>query len=236
MRNQQIGVVTGIVKEIDAENACVKLEYPWLNASYRSPFAPIAAGMSGNDRGSYFMPEVDDEVLVAFEQGDFDHPFVVGFLWNGVDKPPENDRQIREIKTPGGHTLTFTDTDGSKKVEIKSDGGHHVTIDDAAQTITISDSGGSNQVVIQASGTVTVQAATKVVVKASQIELTEGAAHPLVFGDQLMSYLTQLVTTLQTHTHPGQMAAGVLPVTPMVPGTSFPTYQSSYNSTQVKTG
>lgn len=238
MRKQQFGVVIGIVKEVDAKSACVRLEYPWLDESYRSPLAPIAAPMSGKKRGVYFMPEVDDHVLVAFEQGDFDHPYVVGFLWwNNLDSPPEKDREIREIKTPGGHTLTFTDTKKSKKIRITSAGNHSIEIDDAAKTITVSDSGGSNRVVIQSNGgTVQVQAASKVVVKAPQIELTEGAAHPLVFGDQLMTYINQLVLALQTHTHPGQMAAGVLPVTPMVPGASFPTYQTSCNSTQVKTG
>ena len=236
MPNQYPGVVIGRVKEIDEANAAVKLEFPWLDESYRSDWAPIAMPMSGKKRGVYFMPEQDDEVLVAFNQGSFDSPFVVGFLWNGVDTPPESDRKNRVIKTPGGHTLRFEDKDGSKKIILKSNGGHNLTIDDSANTVTVTDSGGSNQVLIDSGGTVTVKAASKVVVDAPQIELTSGAAHPLAFGDSLMTYLNALVAQLQTHTHPGQMAAGVLPVTPMVPGASFQTYQSSNNSSKVKTG
>ena len=237
MRNQYVGVVVGTVKEIDPENASVKLEFPWLEEAYRSDWAPIATPLAGAQRGMYFMPEIDDDVLVSFDRGDFDSPYVVGFIWNGIDMPPETEGQNRIIKTPGGHTLRFEDQDSAKKIVIKSDSGHHITIDDSAQTVTVSDSGGSNQVVIQSqSGTVKVQAASKVVVAAPQIELTQGAVHPLVYGDQLMTYLAQLVAMLQSHTHPGQLAAGFIPVTPMTPGTSFPTYQSSYNSTQVKTG
>jgi uncharacterized protein involved in type VI secretion and phage assembly len=237
MRNQYPGVVIGIVKDIDAANAAVTLEFPWLEESYRSDWAPVAMPIAGKKRGIYFMPEPDDHVLVAFNQGDFDSPYVVGSIWNGVATPPETDRKNRVIKTPGGHTLRFEDTNGSKKVILKSDGGHHITIDDTTKTITVSDSGGSNQVVIQSQGgTVNVKAATKVVVDAPEIELTSGATHPLVLGDNLLTYLTSLVTALQTHTHPGELAAGVLPVTPMVPGTSFPTYQSSDNSSKVKTG
>jgi uncharacterized protein involved in type VI secretion and phage assembly len=238
MRNQYVGVVTGIVTEVDAANASVRLQYPWLEESYRSPAAPIAGFMSGKKHGAYFMPEVDDEVLVAFEQGNFDHPFVVGFLWNGVQTPPETDRQTRELRTPGEHILKFVDKEGSKKIEIKSSGGHVITIDDTANTITVSDSGGGNQVLIEASGTLTVEAASKVVVKAPQIELTEGAAHPLVFGDSLKTYINLMVNTLlKSHMHPGQTCMGI-PVTPMTSATlqSLPDYQDSYNSSKVKTG
>ena len=237
MRTQYPGVVIGKVKEIDAANAAVKLEFPWLEESYESDWAPVAMPMSGKKRGFYFMPEQDDQVLVAFNQGDFDSPYVVGFVWNGVATPPETDRNNRIIKTPGGHTLRFEDTDGSKKIILKSDGGHNLTIDDTAKTITVTDSGGSNQVVIDAGGTVTVKAASKVVVDAPQIELTSGAVHPLVFGDVLKTYINTIVTPLIPHTHPGQTCMGI-PVTPMIaPGlSSLQTYQDSTNSSKVKTG
>ena len=61
--------------------------------SLRSAWAPVAAPLAGKKRGAFFMPELGDEVLVAFEHGDFDHPFIIGFLWNGVDTPPETDLQ-----------------------------------------------------------------------------------------------------------------------------------------------
>jgi uncharacterized protein involved in type VI secretion and phage assembly len=90
--------------------------------------------LAGKGRGAFFMPEVDDEVLVAFEHGDFDHPFIVGFLWNGVDQPPETTNKNRIIKTPGGHQLRFED-DGAKKILVKSNGGLEIVLDDGGDFI-----------------------------------------------------------------------------------------------------
>jgi len=132
------GVVIGIVKEIDTQGR-LQLEFPWLAQSYRSAWAPVATPLAGKQRGQFFMPEIDDEVLVAFEHGDFDHPFVVGFLWNGVDTPPETTNKNRVIKTPGGHELRFEDQDNAQKIMIKSSSGHQIVLDDAptAQSITV---------------------------------------------------------------------------------------------------
>ncbi len=98
------------------------------------------------------MPEIDDEVLVAFEHGDINHPFIVGFLWNGVDTPPETTNQNRIIKTPGGHQLRFEDKDGAKKVILKSNGGHQIEIDDTAKTITIKTNSGNQFIVLNDTG------------------------------------------------------------------------------------
>ena len=126
----------------------IELQFPWLSESQRSSWAPVAAPLAGKERGAFFMPEVDDEVLVAFEHGDFDHPFIVGFLWNGVDTPPETTHKNRIIKTPGGHQLRFEDTDGAKKVILKSNGGHQIEIDDTAETITVKTNSGNQCIVL----------------------------------------------------------------------------------------
>ena len=88
--------------------------------------------------GSSISPEVDDEVLVAFEHGDFDHPFVVGFFWNGVDQPPESDRKKRShrdrVRRPPYHRSTIR-PGGRAASKIKSSSGQTVTIDDAQQSI-----------------------------------------------------------------------------------------------------
>ena len=94
------------------------------------------------------MPEIGDEVLVAFEDGDFAHPYIVGFLWNGVDTPPEITNENRIIKTPGGHQLRFEDTGGQKKVILTSAGGHRVEIDDSAETITVRTNSGNQSMVL----------------------------------------------------------------------------------------
>jgi len=139
------GVVTGIVKSLDdpSGQARIELQFPWLSESQRSSWAPVASALAGKSRGAFFMPEVNDEVLVAFEHGDFDHPFIVGFLWNGVDKPPEETNQNRIIKTPGGHTLRFEDKAGARRIVVRTDGGHEITMDDASNTITVKGSSGN---------------------------------------------------------------------------------------------
>jgi uncharacterized protein involved in type VI secretion and phage assembly len=144
------GVVTGIVKSLDDPDGQgrIELQFPWLSESLRSSWAPVASALAGKERGAFFMPEIDDEVLVAFEHGDINHPFIVGFLWNGVDTPPETTNQNRIIKTPGGHQLRFEDKDGAKKVILKSNGGHQIEIDDASEKITIKTNSGNQFIIL----------------------------------------------------------------------------------------
>lgn len=139
--NRISGVVTGTVTDLDDPQGegRVQVQFHWLSDTERSSWAPIATPLAGPQRGQFFMPEIDDEVLVAFQHGDFAHPYVIGFLWNGVDAPPETDTKMRIIKTPGGHELRFEDQEGAKKIVIKSSGRHEITLDDSpsAQSVTI---------------------------------------------------------------------------------------------------
>ena len=141
----QSGVVIGIVKSLkdDKGQGRIELEFPWLPDHPPSALAPVAVPLAGKQRGMYFMPEVGDEVLVAFEHGDFDHPFIVGFLWNGGQKPPESDPKHRIILTPGGHTLRFEDNDNAKKIIIKSSGGLEIILDDSGPSIELNGGGRS---------------------------------------------------------------------------------------------
>ncbi len=124
------GVVIGIVTDVN-DNGKVKIKFPWLPEEPESDWIRIATAMAGNDRGTFFMPEKDDEVLVAFEHGNTEYPFVVGFLWNGKDKPPEKDKNIRRIKTKSGHTIEFNDNKGQEKIVIESQGGQTVELNDS---------------------------------------------------------------------------------------------------------
>jgi uncharacterized protein involved in type VI secretion and phage assembly len=105
------GVVIGIVKSLDdpERHGKIKLQFPWLSEVHRSAWAPVAAPMAGKKRGVFYMPELGDEVLVAFEHGDFDHPFIIGYLWNGVDTPPTNDPHRRLIHSVNGHEIEIYD-------------------------------------------------------------------------------------------------------------------------------
>ncbi len=118
------GVVTGIVidNKDPEEMGRVKVKIPRISQDEESNWARVASFMGGNDRGAVFLPEVDDEVLVVFEFGDINMPYVIGSLWNGKDKPPEKntdgENNIRIIKSRSGHIIKFDDTENNEKIEI----------------------------------------------------------------------------------------------------------------------
>ena len=135
------GVVTGIVKDLnDPEGqGRIQLQFPWLSESQRSYWAPVAVPMAGKKRGMYYMPELDDEVLVAFEHGDFDHPYIVGFLWNGEQTPPTNDTHRRLIHSVNGHEIEIYDplVSGGDQGYIRIKDAHGNTIELANGRISI---------------------------------------------------------------------------------------------------
>ena len=140
-----LGVVTGIVTNNQDPDGLgrVKVKLPRISGEDESNWARIASLMAGKDRGAFFLPEVEDEVLVAFEFGDISRPYVLGALWNGVDTPPadnaDGENNIRVIKSRSGHIIRLNDKDGEEKIEIidKSEK-NLVTIDTKEKTITIS--------------------------------------------------------------------------------------------------
>lgn len=106
---QMPGVAIGIIRERDGRGR-VRLAYPWLDDTLLSDWMPVAAGMTGGGSGLFMMPEPGDEVVVAFLHGQFESPVVVGFLWNGVDKPPSADPRERMICSRNGHKIRFIDS------------------------------------------------------------------------------------------------------------------------------
>ena len=156
------GVVVGLVTSVDDPQKLgrVQVSFPWLSDSNRSQWARVARMMAGPDRGAWFMPEVDDEVLVAFEHGNFQYPYVIGFLWNGVDKPPNDDidTRVRRMRTVSGHMLEFDDRPGEESVCITTQGGHHVVLKDGPDgSVTIHTNGGQEVVLNDLPATVTIQ-------------------------------------------------------------------------------
>lgn len=118
------GVVVGIVtNNKDTEKlGRVKIKIPRLSGEDESNWARVISFMAGKERGAFFLPEIDDEVLVAFEYGDINMPYVIGSLWNGKDVPPENNsdgkNNIRMIRSRSGHVITLDDSDGSEQIKI----------------------------------------------------------------------------------------------------------------------
>ena len=141
------GVVVGIVKGLDDPEKLgrIELHFPWMSDQNKSYWARVATLMAGPGRGSWFQPEPEDEVLVAFEHGNTQHPYVVGFLWNKQDKPPRDgiDGKVRRVKTVSGHVLDFDDRDGKHAVKLTTAAGHKVHLDDQGSRITIELTGGA---------------------------------------------------------------------------------------------
>ncbi len=165
----QNGIVVGIVSSIeDPENiGRVRVTFPHLN-NQESAWARLVTLMAGNDRGSRFVPEVGDEVLMGFEQGDPRRPYVLGALWSATDTPPPDDgnqaqNNWRYLKSRSGHVLRFDDTDGAERIEI---------IDKDEQHKIIIDTSGDKIEVICDSGDINIKAESgKVEVKASEINV-----------------------------------------------------------------
>ncbi len=144
------GVTRGVVVGVVTQNkdpqgqARVKVKFPWLADDAESHWARLAMPMAGPSRGFLTVPEVNDEVLVAFEHADFNRPYIIGSLWNGVDKPPieavtGSGVDHRMWKTRAGHLIHFEDTPGKEKIEvIDKSTGNKVVIDTASNTIEIS--------------------------------------------------------------------------------------------------
>lgn len=103
-----IGLVTNVSDPLQLNR--VKLHFPWQDDGHETDWVRIATMMAGGGRGSMFMPEVNDEVLVAFEHGDPRFPYVIGFLWNGQDLPPGQDVRDRKIVSKNGHQIRFLDS------------------------------------------------------------------------------------------------------------------------------
>ncbi len=175
------GVVTGIVtdNEDPKDLGRVKLQYPWRDADDESYWARLATPMTGDEYGAYFLPEVDDEVLVAFENGDIHKPYVVGGLWNGEDEPPqqnEGENDIREIRSRKEHRLTFDDDgeDDDGGITIQTSDGHEIVIDDSdeKETIMIRDEDNTNKITLDTeSDTIEVEAGKDLELSAENITL-----------------------------------------------------------------
>ena len=139
-------------------------------------WARVACAFAGNNRGSFLIPDVGDEVLVTFVNDDPRYPIVLGGLWNGSDTAPEaisGGRNLRKvIRSKNGVKLTLEDQDGQEKFIVETPGGQRITLKDGPGQVTIED-GNGNSVKLETSG-LTITAAVKVTVNATTVEVSAG--------------------------------------------------------------
>jgi uncharacterized protein involved in type VI secretion and phage assembly len=183
------GVAIAKVTDVgDPENlGRVKLTLPWLADKYVTDWVRTVQPGAGADRGAVVLPEVDDEVLVAFEQGDARRPYVLGGLFNGVDTPRLGDRLIdpstgavnrRGFISRKGHCLVFLDGDGDEGVAVLSgDRGLRLSLNQSTMTLKLTSSGnveiqGSRDVKIKAGGNLQLEATSAVEVKGMKVSIT----------------------------------------------------------------
>ena len=151
------GVFLGIVKENLQEGSDsryrVQLRFPWLpsDAQEVSHWARIAVPMAGKGRGTYYLPEREDQVLVVFEHGEISRPIVIGAVFNNSQKPPENNadgpNDLRVIKSKSGHRLCLDDSSGSERITIYDGSGKNVFLfDSAKRSVTIQASEGDIEI------------------------------------------------------------------------------------------
>lgn len=174
-RSRMFGVYPALVTDVadpDAQGR-VKVKLPWVgeeDGESAQAWARVATLMAGPGRGTWFIPDVDDEVLISFMAGDPRHPVVIGSLWNGQDAPPETmdgagDNVLRTIKTESGHVLQFDDTSGASRITLTSSGGHELVLDDGNREVRLVHSTG-HTITLDAAGNVAITALGEVKIDA----------------------------------------------------------------------
>ena len=168
-----------VIDNVDPENlGRIQVQLSQMDESGQrgsTVWARVATLMAGKNRGTWFIPDVADEVLVAFEAGDVRRPYAIGSMWNGTNSPPEtmdtnNNKKL--LRSRNGVTITLDDQSGQERFIVETPGGQKVTLKDGPGLIEIMDSSG-NSVTLEASG-IMVNASAKVTINASTVEISSG--------------------------------------------------------------
>lgn len=126
----------------------VQVRFPWLGTTGDQDvraWATLCTPYADDGQGFLVLPEVESQVVVAFEAGNLRRPYVVGAVWNGRESlphPPEEANNIRLLRTRGDSRLEFDDTGGAEKVTISTRTGHEVVLDNSTSEVTVRHSGG----------------------------------------------------------------------------------------------
>jgi uncharacterized protein involved in type VI secretion and phage assembly len=167
----------------------VKVRLPWApdaggmvgieKGRQDEAWARLATLIAGHNRGSWFLPDINDEVLVTFEAGNPSRPVVVGALWNGQDAPPvtaDADNTIKMLRTRGGSEVRFNDQAGDEAVEIRTAAGQSISLTSAGGGRVVIKDGHSNTVTLTPKG-ITIETPSNLQLTGSTITLDAGIVH-----------------------------------------------------------
>jgi phage protein D len=190
-------VAIGIVTQNDDPDKMgrVKVKFPWLSPNDESNWARVVSPGAGKERGIQFLPEINDEVLVAFELGDINHPYVIGGLWNGQDalaleqgtaiKGSHVEQRIIMSRTK--HQILIDDADGAGGITIEDRKGNIVKLQSQDDKLIVKTTGNVEietkaDVTIKATGNISMEATQEVEIKASMGVTIDGGAKVDVKG------------------------------------------------------
>jgi uncharacterized protein involved in type VI secretion and phage assembly len=139
-------------------------------------WARVVCPFAGRDRGAFLIPDVDDEVLVLFQNGDPSYPLVLGGLWNGSSTAPAqigaDGNRLKVIRSKNGVTVTLDDQSGQERFIAETPGGQRITLSDGPGVVRVEDSNGNS--LEMASAGITITASAKVTINASTVEVSAG--------------------------------------------------------------
>lgn len=153
----------------------VKVSFSLMGKQINSDWVLIMSMFAGPDSGAFFLPQVGDMALLAFANGNASAPYVLGFLWNGVQKPPVPQAQqqdVRIIKTRQGKSLTLDDSQQGKIV-LQDEKGNKIEIDSAQNNINVVSKG---NVSVTAQGNMTLSATGTLKLSGLSVEIEQSAA------------------------------------------------------------
>ena len=184
------GQMPGLVEAIVIDNVDpdelgrVKLKFPILPDAPESFWARLVMPMAGRERGWMTIPEIDDEVLVAFVHGDINNAIVIGSVYNGVDTPPyaneDQENNLRVFQSRSGHRLTFDDTDGAERIELISHNEEIRIIWDSAEKVLSVYSG--KDIIIEAKETISMKCKDFILEASNSIGVKSGTSTEIKTG------------------------------------------------------
>jgi len=184
MEREADGFLTGLAVGLVTDNedpdglARVRVHLPWHEEGDTSYWARSAMPMAGDSRGTYFLPEVGDEVLVGAENGDPSHLYVLGMLWNGKAAPPttnsDGENNERAIHSREGHILRFSDDAAKPEIELKLKDGKRLALD--KDTVTLEDEKRNVIKINSSSGAIEITASKELKLSAPSISIEAGGS------------------------------------------------------------